>query len=114
MILKNVLIRWVLMLGVFSVITTLAAAQTHSPLLVVVTKGGNSLTLIDPQTKKIVGVVPVGEHPHNVTVSPDGTLAFVTNQVSGSIPVVDIAARKELRRVNIGPGSRPHGIRYVG
>jgi len=114
MTLKKALIRWVVLLGAFTVISTLAVAQTHSPLLVVVTKGGNSLTLIDPVSRKIVGVVPVGEHPHNVAVSTDGKLAYVTNQVSGSISVVDIAAQKELRRVNIGPGSRPHGIRYVG
>ena len=27
-----------------------------------------------------------------------------------TISVIDIAAQKELRRVNIGPFSRPHGI----
>jgi YVTN family beta-propeller protein len=113
MTLERTLIRRVVMFGASTVITTLAAAQTHSSVLLVVTKEENSLKIIDPASGNILGAVPVGQHPHNVAASTDGKLAFVVNQVSGSISVIDIAARKELRRVEIGPGSRPHGIYYA-
>jgi YVTN family beta-propeller protein len=111
--LEKSLIGCVVMLGACTVIAAPAAAQTRSPLLLAINKDQNALTIIDPLSRETVGVVPVGEHPHNVAVSTDGKLAFVTNQDGGSISVIDIAARKELRRVDLGPGSRPHGIYYA-
>ncbi|HET9164936.1 MAG TPA: beta-propeller fold lactonase family protein, partial [Candidatus Angelobacter sp.] len=58
--------------------------------------------------------VATGNGPHEVTVSADGKLAFVANygdQTPGeSISVIDLEAKKELRRVNLGALRRPHGI----
>ena len=70
-----------------------------------------------PQGSRL-GAVATGGLP-----TDDGRLAFVTNTlttrsegklISPSISVIDIAAQKELRRVNTGPFSRPHGITYAG
>src|SRR5439155_3924744 len=66
-------------------------------------------------SKKVVGRVPTGEGPHEVAVSTDGRLAFVGNYGSGQAPgrtisVIDLAAQKELRRVDLGPLRRPHGM----
>jgi DNA-binding beta-propeller fold protein YncE len=69
-----------------------------------------------------VGRVPVGPDPAGVAVSPDGKLVFVANRNSGgksrpdgdSISVVDVAAAKEVRRIEVGNGARPHDIRMVG
>jgi YVTN family beta-propeller protein len=54
-----------------------------------------------------------------VVVSADGRTAYVSNygtqQAAGSsISVVDIAARRELRRVDLGALRRPHGMAEVG
>ena len=119
---KQVMRRSVL-LGAFALITSVGAAQVRPMTLVVVNRDENTVAFLDPATGKILGRVAVGEQPHGLAVSDDGRLAFVTNTlttrsggklVSPSISVIDIATQKELRRVNIGPFSRPHGITYAG
>jgi YVTN family beta-propeller protein len=104
-------------------LAALAEAQNRSPLLLVVSRGENSLAFVDAQTGKLVGRIATGLLPHQVVVSSDGKLAFVSNTSSGSpetgrvipsISVIDIASRKELRRVKIGPRSRPHDMVFAG
>ncbi len=58
---------------------------------------------VDPASGKIAATVPTGQGPHEVEVSSDGRLAFVSNygdRTSGgnTLSVIDIAARKELKR----------------
>jgi YVTN family beta-propeller protein len=92
----------------------LSAAELPRPLLLVLNKPGAKLLIVDPATKKVIGEVATGTGPHEVTVSADGKLAFVANygdQTPGeTISVIDLEAKKELRRVNLGALRRPHGI----
>jgi len=92
----------------------LSASAQPKPLLLVLDKPEGKLKIIDPEAKKVVGEVATGTGPHEVTVSADGKLAFVANygdQTPGdSLSVIDLQARKELRRVNLGALRRPHGI----
>ena len=96
---------------------TLTAADTPSSALLVLNKEGN-LAIVDPASGQVVGRVPTGEGPHEVTTSTDGKLAFVGNygaQIPGStLSVIDLVAQKELHRVDLGPLRRPHGIFYAG
>ena len=114
MILRRILIP---LAGALMWIAHLAAAETPSPALLVLNKEDNALAIVDPVAGKVVGRVPTGEAPHEVTVSADGTLAFVANygaQTPGStISVIDLASQKELRRVDLGPLRRPHGIMFA-
>jgi YVTN family beta-propeller protein len=75
-----------------------------------------SLAIVDPATRKVLGRVPTGEGPHEVVVSGDGKLAFASNYGSSnpgnSISVIDLAARKELRRLDLGALRRPHGLDF--
>jgi YVTN family beta-propeller protein len=93
---------------------SLGAQEQHRPLLLVLDKPAAKLLMVDPESKKIVGEVATGTGPHEVTASADGKLAFVANygdQTPGdSLSVIDLVARKELRRVNLGALRRPHGI----
>ena len=95
-----------------------AAAQPPSGALIVLNKEEAALVIVDPSTKKVVGRVPTGEGPHEVAVSSDGKLAFVANygaQTAGqTISIIDLAARKELRRLDLGSLRRPHGIFFAG
>ena len=90
------------------------AAQSPAGSLIVLNKEEATLVIVDPSSGKVLGRVPTGEGPHEVAVSADGKTAFVGNyggQTPGStISVIDLAARKELRRVDLGPLRRPHGI----
>ena len=93
---------------------SVGAAGQQKPLLLVLDKPEGKLKIIDPEAKKVAGEVATGTGPHEVTVSADGKLAFVANygdQTPGdSLSVIDLQARKELRRVNLGALRRPHGI----
>src|SRR5689334_15517220 len=86
--------------------------------LLVLSKGDATLAFIDPATGKSAGTVATGEGPHEVEVSSDGKLAFVSNyggSTSGNtLSVIDIAARKELKRVDLGELRRPHGLTFSG
>ena len=86
--------------------------------LVALNKGDASLTIIDPIAMKVVAKVPVGDGPHEVVLSADGKTAFVANygnQTPGnSISMIDVAAAKEIRRVDVSPLMRPHGLQFVG
>jgi YVTN family beta-propeller protein len=86
-----------------------ATAQS-SPTLLVLNKGEHTLAFVDPASGKVTGKVPTGEGPHEVVT--DGTRAYVGNygaQTPGStLSVIDLASRKEVRRVDLGPLRRPH------
>lgn len=95
----------------------IAIGQTK-PVLVALNKGAASMVIIDPVTMKITATVPVGDGPHEVVLFPDGKTAYVANygaQTPGSsISVIDIATAKEIRRVDLSPLLRPHGLQLVG
>jgi YVTN family beta-propeller protein len=95
------------------------AQQSHSTALLVLNKSDNALAIIDPRTLKVLGTVLTGTAPHEVAASADGRLAFVCNYGTGPAPgntisIIDIVARKELTRLDLGPLMRPHGITEAG
>ncbi len=106
------------MLVVFSVLacTGIRAQETPSPALLVLHKGESAMAIVDPASGEVVGRVSTGQDPHELAVSDDGKLAFASNYAGpgprggNTISVIDIAARKELHRVDLGPLSRPHGL----
>lgn len=94
-------------------------ASLHADALLVLNKRDATLAFVDPATMKVVERIPTGEGPHEVAVSEDGKTAVVCNYGTGPNPgstlmVVDVAARKELRRVTLPGLLRPHGIQAVG
>jgi YVTN family beta-propeller protein len=82
--------------------------------LLVLNKAEATLAIIDPATMQVVGRISTGDGPHEVATSADGRTAYVANyggqQHGNTISVIDLAARKETRRVDLGPLLRPHGI----
>jgi YVTN family beta-propeller protein len=86
----------------------------RAPRLLVVNKGEDTLAVVDVTTMTVLGKVPTGHGPHEVT--SDGALAFVgnygTQQPGSSLSVIDIATLKEVRRVELGALTRPHGVMY--
>jgi YVTN family beta-propeller protein len=88
------------------------------PVLAVLNKADATLSIIDPATMKVTGSVPTGTDPHEVVLSPDGKVAYVANygnQTPGNtLSVIDLETAKELRRVDLSPLYRPHGIQMIG
>src|SRR5512143_1488988 len=98
------------------VVSSLALAQGSARLLVL-NKEDATLAIVDPTSGKIVGTVPTGQGPHELVVSTDGKYAFASNYGTGPAPgntisMIDIAAQKELRRIDVSPLSRPHGLAF--
>lgn len=96
----------------------LCAASAAADTLLVLNKRDATLAFVDLTTMKVIAKIPTGEGPHEVAVSDDGKIAVVCNYGTGPNPgstlsVVDVAARKELRRVAL-PLLRPHGIEAFG
>lgn len=92
------------------------SGQAKNGLLLVLNKFENNLAFVDPVALKVIATVPTGDSPHEIIVSDDGKLAFVANygsqQPGNSLSVIDITARKEIRRVNLGALYKPHGLVY--
>src|SRR5580698_5879963 len=85
----------------------LRGADTPANALLVLEKAQNSLVIIDPESMSIVARVPVGNDPHEVAVSDDGRIAYVSNYGGGSggfntIAVVDLVAQKALPPIDLG------------
>lgn len=93
-----------------------APAGQVGPILLVLNKTDATLALVNPATNAVIAKVPTGDGPHEVAVSADGTFAFVSNygaQSPGStISMIDLAARKEVRRIDVSPLARPHGLAF--
>lgn len=108
-----------MLLTVIAVLLLLSAphAQPAGGRLVVLNKEDATLVVLDPASKKILGTVPTGEAPHEVALSADGRTAFVGNygaQTPGStISVIDLTTFKEVKRVDVSPLRRPHGVYFA-
>ena len=93
-------------------------AQTSSPgSLLVLSKQGHTLNIVDPATLKIVARAPVGEDPHEVIASADGSTAYVSNYGGGtlhSLAAIDLVSRKALESIDLGALRGPHGLTFVG
>src|SRR5437764_10763379 len=105
--------------GVFLVGANCTAAQTPSPALLVLEKSDHSLAIVDPENLQIVARVPTGPDPHEIVASPNGKLAYISNyggsdSTLNTISVVDVAARKALAPINLGPLRSAHGLAFAG
>jgi YVTN family beta-propeller protein len=86
--------------------------------LLVLNKEDATFAVIDPTAGQVLGTVPVGQGPHELVASPDGKWAFASNYGTGQAPghtisMIDIAALKEVRRIDVAPLNRPHGLAFA-
>lgn len=96
---------------------TLQAQSASEELLLALSKKDQTLAIVDPSHLKVLARIPVGSDPHEVIASRDGKTAYVSNYGFGAyntIAVVDLAARKALPAIDLGPLRGPHGLIYVG
>jgi len=93
-------------------------AQHEPARLLVLNKDDANLAIVDPASGNVLGLVTVGDGPHELVTSTDGKVAFASNYGTGPAPghtisMIDLAAMKELRRIDVSPLSRPHGLAFL-
>lgn len=96
---------------------SLYGQDTSPASLLVLSKQDHTLSIVDGSSLRVIGKVPVGNDPHEVIASTDGTTAYVSNYGFGafnSLAVVDLVAEKALPSIDLGPLRGPHGLTFVG
>jgi YVTN family beta-propeller protein len=95
----------------------LNAQSTPRESLLALSKRDHTLAIVDPATLKVIAKIPVGNDPHEVTASTDGTRAYVSNYGFGAfntLAVVDLKEQKALPAIDLGALRGPHGLTFVG
>jgi YVTN family beta-propeller protein len=103
-------------------VTRIAGAQQSStpptvPRLLILSKNERMLSIVDPQTLRILDRIPAGPDPHEVVSSPDGTRAYISNYGGGAyntLTVIDLVNQKSLGTVDLGALRGPHGLDFAG
>ena len=89
--------------------------ETPASAILVLNKGDDTLTIVDPVSLQVVARAPSGQNPHEVVASADGKLAFISNYGGGhTLSVVDLVAQKALPAVELGALRSPHGLAVSG
>ena len=78
-----------------------------APLGMVVVQGPGEVLFFEPTTNREVRRIGVGKQPHWLALSSDGNTAYVTNEGSNDVSVVDIASGNT---TSVGVGKAPRKI----
>jgi YVTN family beta-propeller protein len=78
---------------------------------------GAKVTVVDATAYKPAGDIPIhldsplpsGPRPMGAVLSPDAKLLYVSCGRGGSVAIIDVATRKQIRSID-GVGDRPWGI----
>ena len=96
-----------------------AAQQTRisAGTVLVANQQAASATIIDVATQSTT-TLDVGAGPHEAVISPDGRWGLVTIYgVSGApgnkLAIIDLAAKKVVRTIDLGTYTRPHGASFI-
>ncbi len=92
--------------------------KASNDLLVVVNKSDNAVSILDASSGKLRFTVPAEKGAHEVEVLADGKMAAVSDYGKSADPgrlvlLIDLATGKVVSRVDIGEGSRPHGLKAL-
>jgi DNA-binding beta-propeller fold protein YncE len=87
--------------------------------LLVLSKADRMLSIVDPESLKVIGRVPSGPDPHEVTASADGRTAYISNYGAGkggfnTLTVADLVSFSNKPPVDLGPLRGPHGMTTAG
>ena len=79
-----------------------AVVGPQNGLLYVTTELGKSVTIIDPESLRILGTVPTGQpESHMLAISHDGKRGYTSNVHVGTVSVLDLEARQTLTVIHV-------------
>ena len=116
-----------------AVVSTALSLQAAGKRVVIVqtNSAGDNVSIIDPATNKVVGVINGIEVNHGAAVAPDGTRIYVSDEAESTLDIVDgkslkvikkiplsghpnnIAVSKDGRRVYVGIIQAPGGVDVI-
>jgi len=114
---RNYRRSWLLAAGMLFLAGPLTAQIQTSPLagqhgtaviIAQTSSGGSNTHLIDPLTNKVIGIIEGLGLPHGITVNPEGTKYYVTNEHDISVDVVDTRTLQVIKRIPLA--ARPNNI----
>ncbi len=111
------LVRFVSAVATVCFTGILWAQTTPGASLLVLSKHDHTLSIVDPTTLQVVAHMPVGNDPHEVIASTDGSTAYVSNYGFGAyntLAVLDLLGQRALPSIDLGPLRGPHGLTFVG
>jgi len=68
----------------------------------VTNRAEDTVSVVDTKTLAVIGTIKLPTFPIRVKITPDGRRALVSCAQSGDVVIVDVAQRKEFKRVPIG------------
>jgi YVTN family beta-propeller protein len=103
-----------------SLLLLFCAVANAQETMVVVHKWDNSVGFYDSNTGQQLAKFEVGVKPHEIALSADRRLAYVTNygvnsytqteEGGNTISIVDLVGRRKIGEIELGKFHRPHGI----
>jgi len=106
-------VRWVLAGVGFLALVFLApsmAAQSGRVVIVQTNSAGDSVSLIDPNTDKIVAEIPDAEVIHGVAAAPDGSRLYLTNESTDTLDIADVKTLKIRKKIPLTASGRPNNV----
>lgn len=93
------------------------ASRSVGASLYVLNKAEGSVSIVDAKSGAVRATVAVGVGPHEAAVAPGGARAVVCNYGAAkpgtTLTVIDAAARKAVKTIDLAPNRRPHGIVFL-
>ncbi|HEX8152808.1 MAG TPA: YncE family protein [Thermoanaerobaculia bacterium] len=98
-------------------LTSLAVSLlAASSMLVVANQGGGSISFVDRDSLQVLETIEAGVGPHEAAASPDGSRVAITlygrQTASREVLLVDPKTRSIVKRIDLAPSERPHGVTW--
>jgi YVTN family beta-propeller protein len=77
----------------------MVSAQNLKQRIIQTNSAGDNIHIIDPATNKVVGEITGIEAPHGVTVAPDGSKIYVSEEATNTLTVVDGKTLQVTKRI---------------
>jgi len=101
----------------FPILAVVSLGQaTPAASILVLSKQDHTMAIVDPATLKVLAKVPVGDDPHEIIASEDGSTAYVSNYGFGrfhTLTVIDLVGQKQKQVIDLGALRGPHGLDFV-
>src|SRR5215475_8781150 len=68
----------------------------------------NAIAVLDTDTNRVQGTIPVPQGPHGIVITPDGRKVYVSSDGASTVSVIDTQTDKIVRSIEVG--TNPHGL----